>query len=1482
MKKILTLLLMICVGLTTYAATKTSNGTGGGTWSTGSSWVGGSAPAAGDDVIIAAGDLITVSGSSITRNTGTTLTVNGTLRNQNGITLSGTASMIVSSSGTYEHAINGGTIPTATWQSGSTCNITGIQGSTPSGLSQSFHHVIWNCTSQSSSIGLAGNLKTINGDLTITSTSSTTSRDLRFASTQTATIQIGGNLIINGGRLAFSSSTATVTVNVAGNVTVSSGGLYFQDGNIGTGADTLNVAGGLTINGGTLDYTFSGATTIKSVLNLGGTFDISSGTLTKSTAAAGTIEFNFTKSGSQNFTKSGGTISSNTTGPLSFNVKSGTTLNMGNNVLDGTGPTFVLNSGAGIITSNTSGLSSSGATGSIQTTGTRTYNSGANYEFNGAGASLGNFSTVTTPTANQVNNLTISNTTGTISASANIAVAGTLNLGSNAVFNMGTFQLNDGGSFNQTGSGTLRTQKTATAIPSGKTWAGTIQYDATGTQDVIAGVYSYLTITNTGTKTATGALTVNNALGLASGNTLFMSSYQLTDGSNFSQSGTGTIRTQSTATTPIPSGKTWPGTVQYEATTAQNVVTGTYPNLVISGSSTKTATGNITVSTVDIASSDVLNMGTNNLISSGSFAQTGTGMVRTQATSAGLPTGITWAGTVQYDAAGAQTVVDGSYNQLNIANSGTKAVASAITISNTLDIASAATLNLGTYLISVGSGFAQTNTGVLRTQNTSSMPLPSGKTWAGTIQYDAAADQIIVAGTYNNVNITGGGVKTIAADLSVTGTLSTSSASDYVSLDGHTLTVAHVSGPGFVKGSAASSLVVNGSAASTVNFSQTGSDAYLHTLTAAATGGITLNGHLSIVSKLNPSAGTLTIADSLTMKSTSITNTALVGQAGGAAAVTGLVIAERFMPSGKRALRDIATGVVSTRNFFRTWQEGGVNNNGFGTHITGKKGTVGAIDAATGLDMTVSGNPSLYTFNISNTSGASSWDTIKSTNQSADIPSVLKGYRISIRGNRAHNLGVDIATMTSDAILRSRGALVVGNLTYTTTGVSGAITSSTVRLNSASATGFTMIGNPYIAPIDWESIQAASSNIDPAYWVWDPTVGTTGRYVTYTALTGDVSDATSDVNRYIQPGQAFFIRNTSLSPQLKISESDKAASSSNLTQVFRTAGSGSSYAKIRFNLYKLSATDTTNMDGCLVVFGSSFDKAATSQDAGKISNLTENLSLVTGGKTMSIETRPEPVVTDTLNLRVWTMTTGTAYRLLVDMSQFTTAAVQPYLKDAFTNTTTLLNKGTMNLYPFTVTSSTASYNDRFRIVFTATTLPVKFVQVQAAAREGKAMVSWVANESEARDYTVEHSSNNRDFTAIATVAAKGNGNNLAYAYTHDHPAATNWYRIKAVDLQGAVAYSNTVQVHFSSKPALSVYPNPVQSGLLQFTTAGLTAGTYELVLYNQAGQLVYSTRLPLVSGSNSISLPPMAAGSYRLLVLNTSQNIRLQQSVRFE
>jgi hypothetical protein len=109
-----------------------------------------------------------------------------------------------------------------------------------------------------------------------------------------------------------------------------------------------------------------------------------------------------------------------------------------------TGSSFTLNSGATLGIKSTSGIASSGNSGHIQTT-TRTFNSAANYIYNGISAQItGTGLTV-------LNNLTINNSAG-VSASGNITINGILNLQSanpsstkgalEMVTNYGTYPLN--------------------------------------------------------------------------------------------------------------------------------------------------------------------------------------------------------------------------------------------------------------------------------------------------------------------------------------------------------------------------------------------------------------------------------------------------------------------------------------------------------------------------------------------------------------------------------------------------------------------------------------------------------------------------------------------------------------------------------------------------------------------------------------------------------------------------------------------------------------------------------------------------------------------------------------------------------------------------------------------------------------------------------------------------------------------------------
>jgi hypothetical protein len=72
-----------------------------------------------------------------------------------------------------------------------------------------------------------------------------------------------------------------------------------------------------------------------------------------------------------------------------------------------------------------------------------------------------------------------------------------------------------------------------------------------------------------------------------------MGAFALTGGST--NSGTGTLITQNTSATPIPGGKTWPGTVVYNGSGAQTAVAGTYGNMTVDNASGVTLTDSATV-----------------------------------------------------------------------------------------------------------------------------------------------------------------------------------------------------------------------------------------------------------------------------------------------------------------------------------------------------------------------------------------------------------------------------------------------------------------------------------------------------------------------------------------------------------------------------------------------------------------------------------------------------------------------------------------------------------------------------------------------------------------------------------------------------------------------------------------------------------------------------------------------------------------------
>ncbi len=245
--------------------------------------------------------------------------------------------------------------------------------------------------------------------------------------------------------------------------------------------------------------------------------------------------------------------------------------------------------------------------------------------------------------------------------------------------------------------------------------------------------------------------------------------------------GNGTLKTASNSTSAFTTGVTWNVNVEYNRSTGgQTVVNGTYKGLSINDSmpgSIVVAAGNLVVNgTLNIASGNTLNLGTNTL--SGTMATaTGTGILLTQSTSNPcLPSGVTWGGQVQFNStSGPQYLPAGTYQNLNVNTTsfGTISATGNISVTDTLRLATKSTLELGTYLLG-GTLRIVSGNGTLRTANTTATgAFPPNAIWAGNVIYYSSNSQTVSPGTYVSLDLSGGnnGARILGGSSNPTGTI---------------------------------------------------------------------------------------------------------------------------------------------------------------------------------------------------------------------------------------------------------------------------------------------------------------------------------------------------------------------------------------------------------------------------------------------------------------------------------------------------------------------------------------------------------------------------------------------------------------------------------------------------------------------------------------------------------------------------------------
>ncbi|MFA6924048.1 MAG: hypothetical protein WC223_07315 [Bacteroidales bacterium] len=551
--------------------------------------------------------------------------------------------------------------------------------------------------------------------------------------TNTGALTVSGNVTLSG----TAAMTTGNTLAISGNLVIGDGTTFTPAGVALTVTGTTTVGDGasgtLTISSNTGVKTFIGAVTI----NAGGTFT--------STVATGTTIVVFRNGIINNGTFSGGGATFNT----NAQALTGNTFNFAN-IVTVTGIT---------LTNSTTATLTSTAAASLTGTGTWLQGSGSTLQYKGSTITTITLNATTNPNTVDYNNagaqtvyganyndLNLSSTTaktmsaGTTSITGNLTLSGTatattvvgLTIGGNLVIGDGTTFTAAGFALTVTGTTTVGGGATGSlvvssatgtkiftglvTVNSGATWnnsgnsaitfrggitnngtftAGTGIYTFDANPQSLTGTFSIPSVTVTGVSlTNNNSLTVATALAGVAGTLTQAASALLYIG------GTATLTTMAASASS--------NTVEYNGA-SQTIVAGTYCNLTLSGSGTKTLGGDVTVNCVlTITGAITFSDGGYTLTYPNLIIASGQSYTTYKTSAPFFPAGIVFqpGSTAIFDGVGSYTLTGLSpttFESVTIgsANSPTITLASALTINGNLTINAGRTLADGGYTITV-------------------------------------------------------------------------------------------------------------------------------------------------------------------------------------------------------------------------------------------------------------------------------------------------------------------------------------------------------------------------------------------------------------------------------------------------------------------------------------------------------------------------------------------------------------------------------------------------------------------------------------------------------------------------------------------------------------------------------------------------------------------------------------------------------------
>jgi hypothetical protein len=312
---------------------------------------------------------------------------------------------------------------------------------------------------------------------------------------------------------------------------------------------------------------------------------------------------------------------------------------------------------------------------------------------------------------------------------------------------------------------------------------------------------------------------------------------------------------------------------------------------------------------------------------------------------------------------------------------------------------------------------------------------------------------------------------------------------------------------------------------------------------------------------------------------------------------------------------------------------------------------------------------------------------------------------------------------------------------------------------------------------------------------------------------------------------------------------------------------------ISTKLYSINNDGNYLTDGNMLVIDDSYSNGYNKDDVLKLKNSNAYFGIFSEGKLLTIEARQSYNPFDTLQFQLNNVR-NQSYQLKIKMHLDSINILNPVMVDRYTNIQYPLNWMDSLTINFNVTTNPLSFaSNRFYMLMKPNAvLPLDKIELTGSNINNKTnkLLFKVYNPSFIKQYEIQRSTTGTAFSTISIISLNSNNQHQTDFEFLDQSfvSNTNFYRIKVVNIDGSVQYSNIVKIINKIKDIdIAISTNVISNNQISFIIESSQIGSVQFYVADVIGRLLQYDKIEYQKGIqvNIINIiPDIPKGIYLL------------------